>query len=100
MEPLQCEAEVIEWRGPSPYIYARLPGEIAEIIRGVKRAASYGWGAIPVAATLNEVGFTTSLFPKDGTYLLPLKTVVRQRAAGTVGDVVSVTLEVQLAGRP
>lgn len=94
---LEFEADVIEWRGPSPYIYAVLPAEPAAAVARVKRAASYGWGVIPVEASIGGVTFTTSLFPRDGTYLLPLKLAVRRRIAVTVGDVVKVAMRV---GRP
>ena len=46
---------------------------------------------------IGGVTFTTSLFPRDGTYLLPLKLAVRRRIAVTVGDVVKVAMRV---GRP
>ena len=94
MVELSFTAEVIEWRGPAPFLYARLPVEAAEEIAAVKRAASYGWGAIPVTASIGDVTFTTSLFPKDGTYLLPLKVAVRRQVGMTVGDVVDVELSI------
>lgn len=93
------EAEVIHWRGPSPYFYAPLPPGLAEEVRGLARAASYGWGVIPVAARIGEVDFTTSLFPKDRTYLLPLKDAVRRACAVTAGDRVTVRMTVRFAGR-
>lgn len=94
MEPLQFEAEVIEWRGPGPFIYARLPQSAGESVARVKRSASYGWGVIPVTAEIAGAKFTTSLFPRDGTYLLPLKVAVRRRIGVTVGDVVGVRMEI------
>ena len=51
---------------------------------------TYGWGMIPVEARVREVGFKTSLFPKDQTYLLPLKAAARRAANITAGDVVEV----------
>ena len=54
--------------------------------------ASYGWGVIPVAARIGEVDFETSLFPKDGGYLLPLKDAVRKPASLAVGDEVTVEM--------
>lgn len=86
------DAEVIHWRGPSPYFYAPVPGDQAREIRALARVLSYGWGVIPVAAEVAGVGFTTSLFPKDGIYLLPLKDAVRRRAGVTAGDVISVEM--------
>jgi len=85
---------VIEWRGPAPFYYARLPADAAAEIAKVKKLVTYGWGAIPAEAVINGVSFTTSLFPKNDTYLLPLKDAVRKQIGVTVGDVVSVSLQV------
>ena len=95
MDELQFQATVIYWRGPAPFFFARIPDEIGAEIGKVKKAASYGWGVIPVSATINEVSFQTSLFPKDGTYLLPLKDAVRKPAGITAGDVIHVEMLVQ-----
>lgn len=91
---LQFRAIVIHWRGPAPYFYARIPADVAAEIKKVRKAASYGWGVIPVEATIAGVSFTTSLFPKDETYLLPLKLAVRQRLALTADDDVSVDMTI------
>lgn len=96
---LSFAAPVIHWRGPAPFYYARLPAQPAEAIARVRRTASYGWGAIPVTATIDGISFTTSLFPKDGTYLLPLKDAVRRRLGVTVDDVVMVDMTVGGAPR-
>ena len=92
MRPCVFEAEVIEWRGPAPFFYAVLPATIAAEVARVKKAASYGWGVIPVAATIGGIDFTTSLFPREGTYLLPLKNAVRLQLGATVGDVLAVRM--------
>ncbi len=94
MLELSFQATVIHWRGPAPFFYARIPPGIAVEISRVRKAASYGWGVIPVEATIDGVSFETSLFPKDGTYLLPLKDAVRQRLGITVDDRVSVEMTV------
>lgn len=92
MEPMVFSAQVIEWRGPAPFVYAVLPEDVAVEVGRAKASASYGWGVIPVEATILSVTFTTSLFPKGGTYLLPLKSAVRARTGVTVGDIVAVTM--------
>ncbi len=91
---LEFEAVVIEWRGPAPFFYARLPPDAAAEITRVKKLVTYGWGAIPVHAEIDGVRFTTSLFPREGTYLLPLKDTVRRQIGATVGDVVTVVMQV------
>ena len=96
---LEFDAEVIEWRGPAPFYYARLPAEIADQITRVKKLVTYGWGAIPAEVAIDGVRFTTSLFPKDDTYLLPLKAKVRNAIGATVGDVLSISMQVGRAPR-
>lgn len=93
------EAEVIHWRGPSPYFFVPLPAAEAEEIRRLSKVLTYGWGMIPVEAVIGGVTFTTSLFRKNETYYLPLKDAVRKRAAITAGDVVAVEMTVQAAAR-
>ena len=89
------ETTVIHWRGPSPFFYAPVPADHVEELRRAARIATYGWGVVPVEAAIGGVVFTTSLFPKDGTYLLPLKAVVRRRANVTAGDRIAVEMAVR-----
>ncbi|KUM92570.1 hypothetical protein AQI88_30815 [Streptomyces cellostaticus] len=89
-------ARVIEWRGPSPYYFATVPDEESADIREVAAMATYGWGVIPVEARIGEITFTTSLFPKDGGYLLPLKNAVRKPQGLSAGDDVTVKMAVRL----
>lgn len=72
---------LIEWRGPSPYYFVPVPDEESAAIREVAAIATYGWGVIPVEALIGGIAFETSLFPKDGGYLLPLKDAVRKPTA-------------------
>ncbi|WP_329315885.1 DUF1905 domain-containing protein [Streptomyces sp. NBC_01262] len=87
---------VIEWRGPSPYYFVPVPEEECAGIREVAAIATYGWGVIPVEARIGEVAFETSLFPKDGGYLLPVKAAVRKPQGLSVGDDVTVEMTVRL----
>ncbi|GAA3006055.1 DUF1905 domain-containing protein [Kitasatospora albolonga] len=93
---LSFTGHVIEWRGPAPYYYVPLPEEESAAVRQVAAQASYGWGVIPVEARIGSRAFTTSLFPKDGAYLLPLKLAVRTPLGLTTGDPVDVELTVRL----
>jgi hypothetical protein len=86
------EGPVIHWRGPAPFFFVGVPGQHTEAIRSAARQASYGWGCVPVAAEANGAPFTTSLFPKDGGYLLPLKAGVRKTTGISLGDRVEVRM--------
>jgi len=48
---------------------------------------------IPVNGAIGETTFTTSLFPKDGGDLVPLRVAVRTAEQLEVGDLVTITLE-------
>ena len=90
------EGRIIEWRGPAPYYYVPLPEPEAADVHEVAAVATYGWGVIPVEARIDDVTFTTSLFPKDGGYLLPLKDAVRKPLGLGEGDRVEVEMTVRL----
>lgn len=87
---------LIEWRGPAPYYFVPVPDEESADIRAVAAIATYGWGVIPVEARIGEIAFETSLFPKDGGYLLPLKDAVRRPHALCAGDEVTVEMAIRL----
>lgn len=93
---LAFSGRVIEWRGPAPYYFVPVPDEESADIREVAAMASYGWGVIPVEAWIGGTGFATSLFPKDGGYLLPLKVAVRRPQGIEAGHDVSVRMTVLL----
>ena len=96
---LRFEAEVIHWRGPSPYFFAPIPEHHGDEIKKVAKLATYGWGVIPVEAAIDGVMFGTSLLPKDGSYLLPLKDDVRRQCNLTAGDSISAVITIRLRGR-
>jgi hypothetical protein len=84
---------VVEWRGPSPYLFVAIPEDDSDDIREAARDVVY-WGQVPVIATIGRTEFTTALFPRDGRYLLPVKVAV-QRAEGIgEGDIVQVAMRV------
>ena len=87
---------VIEWRGPAPYYYLKVPDEESADIQEIAAMASYGWGVIPVVARIGDIEFETSLFPKEGGYLLPLKDAVRKPQQITVDDEIIVEMAVRL----
>jgi hypothetical protein len=93
---LTFAGRVIEWRGPAPYYFVPVPDEESADIREVAAQATYGWGVIPVEARIGEVVFETSLFPKDGGYLLPVKDAVRKPQGIAPGDDVTVEMTIRM----
>ncbi len=84
------------WRGPSPFHFVTVPEDESALLQETAAAVTYGWGMIPVRARIGITSWTTSLFPKDGAYVVPLKVVVREAEGIDVGDVVTITLAIDL----
>jgi hypothetical protein len=93
---LEFSGEVVHWRGPAPHHFVAVPEPEVQRIREVARMATYGWGCIPVEGRLGSTDFTTSLFPKDGGYLVPLKVAVRRRERVELGDTVRLRIAVDV----
>jgi Domain of unknown function (DUF1905) len=87
---------VFEWRGPAPYHFVRVPEDEADEIRDVAAAVTYGWGMIPVAVTIGATTLATALWPKDGSYVVPLKDALRKPEGISLGDVVTVQLRIEV----
>ncbi|HEY0189365.1 MAG TPA: DUF1905 domain-containing protein [Cellulomonas sp.] len=92
---LRFDGEVIAWHGPAPHQFVPVPPDACAELRAVSRVVSYGWGVIPVTARIGGTTWTTSLFPKDGGYLLPVKVAVRRAERLDVGSRVSVRVSVR-----
>lgn len=93
---LEFEGEIVHWRGPSPYHFVAIPDEQSREIADVASLVTYGWGAIPVTAGIGETTWTTSLFPRQGSYLLPVRDTVRAAEGLEVGETVAVRLAIAL----
>lgn len=91
---LEFEADVIHWCGPSPYYFVAVPEAMCDDLRVAARDVSYGWGVVPVTVRVGGTTWTTSLFPKDGGYLVPLKDRVRAAENILPGDAVELVLTV------
>jgi hypothetical protein len=93
---LEFSGEIRHWRGPAPYHFVAVPDEECDLLQQTSAGVSYGWGMIPAAVRVGTTTWTTSLFPKDGGYLLPVKDAVRRAEGLGVGDVVTVRLTVDV----
>ena len=93
---LEFSGDVWTWRGPAPFHFVTVPEDDCTSLRMAADLVSYGWGMVPVAARIGGTSWTTSLFPKDGGYIVPLKDAVRRAERIEVGDVVDVALTVDL----
>lgn len=93
---LEFNGEIWYWKGPSPYHFLTVPEEHSKELKEIVHLVTYGWGMIPVQARIGRTNFTTSLFHKDGRYVLPIKDSVRKAECVAEGDQVNAHIEVKL----
>jgi hypothetical protein len=93
---LEFTGEVWFWRGPAPHHFLSVPDELCGGIEHASARVTYGWGMVPVTARLGSSQWATSLWPKDGGYIVPLRAQVRRREQVELGDTVTVGLTIDL----
>jgi len=93
---IQFNSKIWFWRGPAPWFFVTVPAEQSEELNVISGLVTYGWGMIPVHVRIGETEYETSLWPKDGGYIVPIKVSVRKAENLEVGDSVTVRLEVRL----
>ena len=93
---LDVTGEVWFWRGPAPWHFLTVPDDQCAAIEHAAPAVTYGWGMIPVTCTMGTTTWTTSLWPKDGRYIVPIKTAVRRAERVELGDEITVRLAVDV----
>ncbi len=93
---LTFSGPIWHWRGPAPHHFVRVPEVEAAAIADVAAGVTYGWGMIPVEVRLGTSTWTTSLWPKDGGYIVPLKAAVRAKEKLDVDDEVTLTVSIDV----
>ena len=84
------------WRGPAPWYFVTVPAKQCQDLKAIVESVTYGWGMIPAEVRIGKTAWETSLFPKDGRYLVPIKASVRKAEQLEEGDELHVRLEVRL----
>jgi hypothetical protein len=92
---LEFTGELWHWRGPAPYHFVTVPDDACAVLKAVAPVVSYGWGVIPVRARIGDSDWETSLFPRDGGYVLPVKDRIRQAERIALGDPVAVEMSIR-----
>ena len=92
---IEFESRIWYWRGPAPWFFVSVPDKQCNDLRAISGFVTYGWGMIPAKVRIGKTEWTTSLFPKDGSYIVPIKASVRKAENLEEGDKVTVQLEVR-----
>lgn len=91
---IEFDGNIWFWRGPSPFYFVTIPPEPSSEIKAISNFVTYGWGVIPVQVRIGKTEWKTSLFPKDGLYLVPIRLNVRKAEKLEEGDMVTIQLEI------
>lgn len=91
---LDFSGEIWFWRGPAPWYFVTVPEEQCRDLKAISGIVTYGWGMIPVTVQIGRTAYKTSLWPKDGRYIVPIKASVRKAENIEEGDTVTIRLEV------
>jgi hypothetical protein len=92
---IEFSGTILFWKGPAPWFFVAVPELQSRDLKSISNLVTYGWGVIPVHVRIGRTEFETSLFPKDGLYLVPIKASVRKAENLAEGDEISVQLEVR-----
>jgi hypothetical protein len=92
---MEFSGKILFWRGPAPWYFVSVPAQQSNDLKAISGFVTYGWGVIPVYVRIGKTEFTTSLFPKDGRYLVPIKASVRKAEKLEEGDNVTIQLKVR-----
>ena len=93
---IEFSGEIWYWRGPAPWYFVTVPPAQCRTLNAIAESVTYGWGMIPVMVRLGQSQWTTSLWPKDGGYIVPIKASVRKAEQIDEGDSVVIQLEVDI----
>ncbi len=91
---IDFEGAIWFWRGPAPWYFITVPEPQSHELKAISGIVTYGWGMIPVTVRIGKTAYKTSLWPKDGSYIVPIKASVRKAERLEEGDTVTVRLEV------
>jgi hypothetical protein len=91
---IEFEGNIWYWHGPAPWYFVTVPAQQCRDLKAIVGSVTYGWGMIPVHVRIGKSEWTTSMFPKDGSYIVPIKASIRKAEQLEEGDHVTVRLEV------
>lgn len=92
---IEFSGKIWFWQGPAPWFFVTVPEKESQDLKAISTIVTYGWGVIPVHVQIGKTEWRTSLFPKDGLYLVPIKASVRKAEDLAEGDEVTIQLEVR-----
>lgn len=92
---IEFDGTIWFWKGPAPWYFVTVPAQQCHDLHAISGSVTYGWGMIPVHVRIGNSTWQTSLFPKDGRYIVPIKASVRKAEQLAEGDTVTIRLDIR-----
>ena len=92
---IEFSGKIWFWRGPAPWYFVTVPARQCRDLKAISGAVTYGWGMIPVHVRIGNSEWETSLWPKDGRYIVPIKASIRKAEQLEEGDKPAIRLDVR-----
>ena len=83
-------------RDDSTWHFVTLPEDEADEITAVTEGLRRGFGSVRVEVTVGPATWRTSIFPSNGSFVLPVKKAVRTKVGADEGDDLDVDLTLLL----
>lgn len=92
---MEFAAELWIWqaRQDETWTFVSLPEDASEDIRELTDGARRGFGSVRVRVLLGTSTWTTSIFPSQDVFVLPVKKAVRKAQGLQPGDLAQVSVE-------
>lgn len=91
---IKFTGKIFYWRGPAPFLFVAVPEEPSRDLKAISAMVTYGWGVIPAHVRIGKTEWKTSLFPKEGRYLVPIRMSIQKLENLKVDDSVTIQIEV------
>jgi hypothetical protein len=90
----QFTAKIWKHSSTGSWYFVSLPRDLSGEIRKYLKGQEEGWGRMKARACISKIEWNTAIWfdKKRGTYLLPLKAEIRQKAKLKAGDDIKINL--------
>ncbi len=98
MQNYKFKSKVWLYPGVAAWHFVTLPQTLSKRIKTTFAGLERGFGSFPVEVSIGANSWRTSIFPdkKAGSYLLPLKAIVRKKEFIKAGQTITVSIKIEV----
>lgn len=98
MQNYKFKSQVWLYSGIAAWHFVTIPEALSKKIKSTFAGLERGFGSLPVQVTISGSAWRTSIFPdkKAGSYLLPLKAMIRKKESIKAGQTITVSIKIEV----